>query len=114
VELRIRDAEIVADKKIDDSDFSPKRVCCEKNSYIAAGHVLLRLQTSGPSGLPASIAANRRAVEGAAEDRGLLKICRAIREEAEERCWGRRLAVMEGGYRPDLRWCVKSFVEGFG
>ena len=41
------------------------------------------------------------------------KIGKAIREGAE-RCGGRRFAVLEGGYHPDLRWCVKSFVEGFG
>ena len=41
------------------------------------------------------------------------KIGKAIRVGAE-RCGGRRFAVLEGGYHPDLRWCVKSFVEGFG
>jgi len=43
VELLIRDAEIVADKKIDYSEFSPERVCCEEDSYITAGRVLLRM-----------------------------------------------------------------------
>jgi acetoin utilization deacetylase AcuC-like enzyme len=42
------------------------------------------------------------------------KIGQAIREGAEEMCEARRFAVLEGGYHPDLRWCVKSFVEGFG
>ena len=41
------------------------------------------------------------------------KIGKAVREGAEERCGGRRFAVLEGGYHPDLKWCVKSFVEGF-
>ncbi len=50
---------------------------------------------------------------------GLLKledyrlIGRAIREGAEERCGGRRFAVLEGGYHADLRRCVGRFVEGF-
>lgn len=49
---------------------------------------------------------------------GLLKIGdyekmgRAIREGAE-RCGGRRFAALDGGYHPDLKWCIKSFVEGF-
>jgi acetoin utilization deacetylase AcuC-like enzyme len=41
-----------------------------------------------------------------------LKIGKAIREGAE-RCGGRRFAVLEGGYHPDLKWCIKSFIEGF-
>ena len=51
---------------------------------------------------------------------GLLKledyreIGRFIREGAEERCGGRRFAVLEGGYHADLRRCVRSFVERFG
>lgn len=50
---------------------------------------------------------------------GLLKIedykeiGRAIREGAEEKCRGRRFALLEGGYHPDLGWCIKSFIEGF-
>ncbi|MEI8004215.1 MAG: histone deacetylase family protein [Methanothrix sp.] len=40
------------------------------------------------------------------------KIGRVIREGAE-RCEGRRFAVLEGGYHPDLKWCIKSFIEGF-
>ncbi|TFH52613.1 MAG: histone deacetylase family protein [Methanothrix sp.] len=44
------------------------------------------------------------------EDYG--KIGKAIRE-GSEKCRGRRFAVLEGGYHPDLKWCVKSFVEGF-
>ncbi len=42
------------------------------------------------------------------------KIGKAIRKGAEEMCGGRRFAVLEGGYHPDLRFCAKSFVEGFG
>jgi acetoin utilization deacetylase AcuC-like enzyme len=51
---------------------------------------------------------------------GLLKledyreIGRSIRDGAEQRCGGRRFAVLEGGYHPDLRRCMRSFVEGFG
>ncbi len=41
------------------------------------------------------------------------KIGRLVKEGAEERCKGRRFAVLEGGYHPDLRYCVKSFVRGF-
>ncbi len=41
------------------------------------------------------------------------KIGRLVKEGAEERCEGRRFAVLEGGYHPDLRYCVKSFVRGF-
>ena len=37
------------------------------------------------------------------------KIGEAIQKGAEERCGGRRFAVLEGGYHPDLRWCVKGF-----
>jgi acetoin utilization deacetylase AcuC-like enzyme len=40
------------------------------------------------------------------------KIGKAIQEGAEE-CGGRRFALLEGGYHPDLRWCIKSFIEGF-
>jgi acetoin utilization deacetylase AcuC-like enzyme len=40
------------------------------------------------------------------------KIARAIRKGAE-RCDGRRFALLEGGYHPDLKLCIKSFVEGF-
>jgi acetoin utilization deacetylase AcuC-like enzyme len=39
-------------------------------------------------------------------------IGKAIREGAEK-CGGHRFAVLEGGYHPDLSWCIKSFVEGF-
>jgi len=28
-------------------------------------------------------------------------------------CGGRRFAILEGGYHPNLRLCVRSFVEGF-
>lgn len=40
------------------------------------------------------------------------KIGKAIRE-GSERCGGRRFAVLEGGYHPDLRCCIKSFIVGF-
>lgn len=40
------------------------------------------------------------------------KIGKAIREGAK-RCGVHRFAVLEGGYHPDLRYCIKSFVEGF-
>ena len=40
------------------------------------------------------------------------KIGKAIRD-GSERCGGRRFAVLEGGYHPDLKLCVKSFIEGF-
>ncbi len=40
------------------------------------------------------------------------KIGKAIRE-GSERCGGRRFAVLEGGYHPDLRYCIKSFIVGF-
>ena len=51
---------------------------------------------------------------------GLLKIedyrmiGRAIREGSEEKCGGKRFALLEGGYHPGLMWCIKSFIEGFG
>ncbi len=41
------------------------------------------------------------------------EIGRIIREGAEKKGGGRRFAVLEGGYHPDLGLCVKSFVEGF-
>jgi acetoin utilization deacetylase AcuC-like enzyme len=41
------------------------------------------------------------------------KIGRAIRD-GSERCGGCRFAVLEGGYHPDLKCCIKSFIEGFG
>ncbi|MGC9515181.1 histone deacetylase family protein [Methanocrinis sp.] len=41
------------------------------------------------------------------------EIGRIIREGAEEKGRGRRFAVLEGGYHPDLGLCVKNFVEGF-
>jgi acetoin utilization deacetylase AcuC-like enzyme len=40
------------------------------------------------------------------------KIGRAI-AKGSEICEGRRFALLEGGYHQDLRYCVKSFVEGF-
>lgn len=41
------------------------------------------------------------------------EIGRILREGAEERCTGRRFAVLEGGYHQDLPLCIRSFVEGF-
>jgi acetoin utilization deacetylase AcuC-like enzyme len=40
------------------------------------------------------------------------KIGKAVREGAEK-CGGRRFAVLEGGYHPDLKYCIKSFIVGF-
>jgi acetoin utilization deacetylase AcuC-like enzyme len=40
------------------------------------------------------------------------KIGKAIREGAKK-CGGHRFAVLEGGYHPDLLWCIKSFIKGF-
>ncbi|MGB7545319.1 MAG: histone deacetylase family protein, partial [Methanothrix sp.] len=40
------------------------------------------------------------------------KIGKSIREGAES-CGGCRFALLEGGYHPDLKWCIKSFIEGF-
>jgi acetoin utilization deacetylase AcuC-like enzyme len=40
------------------------------------------------------------------------KIGKAIRE-GSKMCGGHRFAVLEGGYHPDLKWCIKSFIEGF-
>ena len=40
------------------------------------------------------------------------KIGKAIRV-GSERCGGHRFAVLEGGYHPDLKWCIKSFIKGF-
>jgi acetoin utilization deacetylase AcuC-like enzyme len=40
------------------------------------------------------------------------KIGIAIRDGAES-CGGRRFALLEGGYHPDLKWCIKSFIDGF-
>jgi acetoin utilization deacetylase AcuC-like enzyme len=44
------------------------------------------------------------------EDYG--EIGKMIRKGSES-CGGRRFAILEGGYHPDLRLCVKSFVDGF-
>ncbi|MGD9910909.1 MAG: histone deacetylase family protein [Methanothrix sp.] len=41
------------------------------------------------------------------------KIASLIRDASEERCGGRRFAVLEGGYHQDLRYCIRSFVSGF-
>lgn len=40
------------------------------------------------------------------------RIGKVIKEGAKM-CGGQRFAVLEGGYHPDLRWCIKSFIEGF-
>ena len=40
------------------------------------------------------------------------KIGKAIRV-GSERCGGHRFVVLEGGYHPDLKWCIKSFIKGF-
>ncbi|MCK9440665.1 MAG: histone deacetylase family protein [Methanothrix sp.] len=40
------------------------------------------------------------------------KIGKVIKEGAKM-CDGHRFAVLEGGYHPDLMWCIKSFIEGF-
>lgn len=42
------------------------------------------------------------------------EIGRILRVGAEDRCIGRRFAVLEGGYHQDLPHCIRSFVEGFG
>ena len=36
-----------------------------------------------------------------------------IIRKGSENCGGRRFAVLEGGYHPDLRYIIKSFCEGF-
>jgi acetoin utilization deacetylase AcuC-like enzyme len=36
-----------------------------------------------------------------------------IVREGSERCKSRRFALLEGGYHDDMRYCVKSFLEGF-
>lgn len=41
------------------------------------------------------------------------EIGRIIKVWAEKKSDGRRFAILEGGYHPDLRLCVKSFVQGF-
>lgn len=40
------------------------------------------------------------------------RIGKVIKEGAKM-CDGHRFAVLEGGYHPDLKWCIKSFIEGF-
>ena len=40
------------------------------------------------------------------------RIGKVIKEGAKM-CDGHRFAVLEGGYHPDLKWCIKSFLEGF-
>lgn len=34
-------------------------------------------------------------------------------KEGSKRCQGRRFAVLEGGYHPDLKYNIKSFIKGF-
>jgi acetoin utilization deacetylase AcuC-like enzyme len=41
-----------------------------------------------------------------------LEIGRIIRE-GSKKCGGRRFAILEGGYHPDLKYCIKSFIKGF-
>jgi acetoin utilization deacetylase AcuC-like enzyme len=36
-----------------------------------------------------------------------------IIRKGSEKCAGRRFALLEGGYHPDLRYNIKSFCEGF-
>ncbi len=33
--------------------------------------------------------------------------------EGSEKCQGKRFAVLEGGYHPDLKYNIKSFIKGF-
>jgi len=40
------------------------------------------------------------------------RIGKVIKEGAKM-CDGHRFAVLEGGYHPDLKWCIKSFIKGF-
>ena len=40
------------------------------------------------------------------------RIGKVIKEGAKM-CDGHRFALLEGGYHPDLKWCIKSFLEGF-
>lgn len=40
------------------------------------------------------------------------RIGKVIKEGAKM-CGGHRFAVLEGGYHQDLKWCIKSFIEGF-
>jgi acetoin utilization deacetylase AcuC-like enzyme len=37
-----------------------------------------------------------------------------IIKEGSKRCANRRFALLEGGYHPDLRYCILSFLNGFG
>ncbi|HOT06825.1 MAG: Histone deacetylase domain protein [Methanosaeta sp. PtaB.Bin039] len=38
---------------------------------------------------------------------------RITKEAAQKSCDGRRFAVLEGGYHPDLKYCIASFLDGF-
>jgi acetoin utilization deacetylase AcuC-like enzyme len=38
---------------------------------------------------------------------------RTIKEFSELYCSGKRFAILEGGYHPDLRYNIKKFIEGF-
>lgn len=42
------------------------------------------------------------------------KIGAAIKDASMDKCRGRRFAILEGGYHPDLCYNVRSFIEGFG
>lgn len=41
------------------------------------------------------------------------KIGQAIKEASAEKCEGRRFAILEGGYHPDLKYNIRSFISGF-
>ncbi len=51
---------------------------------------------------------------GLLEKRTIGSIGKAIREGEEDMCGGTEVRRAGGVYHPDLKWCVKSFVEGFG
>lgn len=34
-------------------------------------------------------------------------------KEGSQKCWGRRFAILEGGYHADLAFNIKSFIKGF-
>jgi acetoin utilization deacetylase AcuC-like enzyme len=42
------------------------------------------------------------------------KIGQAVREAAENRCQGRRFAILEGGYNANLQHNIANFIRGFG
>lgn len=41
------------------------------------------------------------------------RVGRVIREGSEDGCDGKRFAVLEGGYHSNLRYNIKSFIDGF-